>query len=310
MDRLRQALGDSGLTYMGQSYGTLLGPHLRRAVPDPHAGHGARRRHRPGADVRPDHPRAGRGLRGGARPRSSPGAPARPPARGARAGTRRRRCWRCRRRAATAPVPAGGGQRGRAGRALRRAARRALRADGLAAARCGAWPPTRPATARRWSPCPTTTTRSGSTQRRRRRHGHRLPRPPASRDLGVLRLPGRARSRRRHRSSGRCSPGARRAAPCGRRHRRGRSGRWPPRVRRRSWSWAPPTTRPRPTPGRSSVAQELSHGVLLTHDGDDHVAYFYSACVRADVQTYLVSGRRRRRHRVQFVASAPVLSCW
>jgi pimeloyl-ACP methyl ester carboxylesterase len=39
-----------------------------------------------------------------------------------------------------------------------------------------------------------------------------------------------------------------------------------------------------------SVAKELDHGVLLTHDGDDHVAYFYSACVRADVQTYLVSG--------------------
>jgi pimeloyl-ACP methyl ester carboxylesterase len=39
-----------------------------------------------------------------------------------------------------------------------------------------------------------------------------------------------------------------------------------------------------------SVSQELDHGVLLTHDGDDHVAYFYSACVRADVQTYLVSG--------------------
>ncbi len=39
-----------------------------------------------------------------------------------------------------------------------------------------------------------------------------------------------------------------------------------------------------------SVAKELDRGVLLTHDGDDHVAYFYSSCVRADVQTYLVSG--------------------
>jgi pimeloyl-ACP methyl ester carboxylesterase len=37
------------------------------------------------------------------------------------------------------------------------------------------------------------------------------------------------------------------------------------------------------------VAKELSHGVLLTHDGDDHVSYFYSACVRADAQTYLVN---------------------
>ena len=40
-----------------------------------------------------------------------------------------------------------------------------------------------------------------------------------------------------------------------------------------------------------SVAKELDHGVLLTHDGDDHVAYFYSACIRADVQAYLVSGQ-------------------
>jgi pimeloyl-ACP methyl ester carboxylesterase len=40
-----------------------------------------------------------------------------------------------------------------------------------------------------------------------------------------------------------------------------------------------------------SVAKELDRGVLLTHDGDDHVAYFYSACVRADVQTYLVIGQ-------------------
>ena len=39
------------------------------------------------------------------------------------------------------------------------------------------------------------------------------------------------------------------------------------------------------------VATELDRAVLLTHDGDDHVAYFYSACVQADVQTYLVSGQ-------------------
>jgi len=39
-----------------------------------------------------------------------------------------------------------------------------------------------------------------------------------------------------------------------------------------------------------SVAHELAHGVLLTRQGDDHVAYFYSACVREDVQAYLVSG--------------------
>jgi pimeloyl-ACP methyl ester carboxylesterase len=39
-----------------------------------------------------------------------------------------------------------------------------------------------------------------------------------------------------------------------------------------------------------NVSKELDRGVLLTRDGDDHVAYLYSPCVRADVQTYLVSG--------------------
>ena len=39
-----------------------------------------------------------------------------------------------------------------------------------------------------------------------------------------------------------------------------------------------------------NVAQELSHGVLLTRDGVDHVAYFYSPCVRDYVQAYFVSG--------------------
>jgi pimeloyl-ACP methyl ester carboxylesterase len=39
-----------------------------------------------------------------------------------------------------------------------------------------------------------------------------------------------------------------------------------------------------------SVAHELRHAVLLTRDGDDHVAYFYSSCVQGYVQSYLVSG--------------------
>jgi hypothetical protein len=30
--------------------------------------------------------------------------------------------------------------------------------------------------------------------------------------------------------------------------------------------------------------------VLLTRDGDDHVSYFYSACVRSYVQAYFVNG--------------------
>jgi pimeloyl-ACP methyl ester carboxylesterase len=38
-----------------------------------------------------------------------------------------------------------------------------------------------------------------------------------------------------------------------------------------------------------SLASELSQGRLLTVDGSDHVSYFYSSCVRADVLTYLVT---------------------
>jgi pimeloyl-ACP methyl ester carboxylesterase len=36
------------------------------------------------------------------------------------------------------------------------------------------------------------------------------------------------------------------------------------------------------------VAHQLPHGVLVTFKGDDHVAYFYSQCVRDAVQTYFV----------------------
>ena len=52
------------------------------------------------------------------------------------------------------------------------------------------------------------------------------------------------------------------------------------------------TTRDPATPYAWSVslAGELSRGDLLTVEGSDHVSYFYSACVRADVQTYLISG--------------------
>jgi pimeloyl-ACP methyl ester carboxylesterase len=37
------------------------------------------------------------------------------------------------------------------------------------------------------------------------------------------------------------------------------------------------------------LAGELSQGDLLTVEGSDHVSYFYSACVRADVQSYFVN---------------------
>ena len=45
-----------------------------------------------------------------------------------------------------------------------------------------------------------------------------------------------------------------------------------------------------PYPWAVSLSQQLQHGVLLTRDGNDHVAYFYSSCVRAAVQVYLVAG--------------------
>jgi pimeloyl-ACP methyl ester carboxylesterase len=38
-----------------------------------------------------------------------------------------------------------------------------------------------------------------------------------------------------------------------------------------------------------SLAGQLSQGDLLTVDGSDHVSYFYSACVRADVQNYFIT---------------------
>jgi hypothetical protein len=38
-----------------------------------------------------------------------------------------------------------------------------------------------------------------------------------------------------------------------------------------------------------SLSGELSHGDLLTVDGSDHVSYFYSACVRTDVQNYFIT---------------------
>jgi pimeloyl-ACP methyl ester carboxylesterase len=39
-----------------------------------------------------------------------------------------------------------------------------------------------------------------------------------------------------------------------------------------------------------SLAAELSGGVLLTWEGHSHVAYYYSSCVRAAAQAYLIAG--------------------
>jgi hypothetical protein len=38
-----------------------------------------------------------------------------------------------------------------------------------------------------------------------------------------------------------------------------------------------------------NLAHELQRGFLLTWQGEDHVSYFYSACVRNVDQTYLIS---------------------
>ena len=39
-----------------------------------------------------------------------------------------------------------------------------------------------------------------------------------------------------------------------------------------------------------SLAGELSHGVLVTWDGQSHVAYYYSPCIRAIDEAYLIGG--------------------
>ncbi len=91
-------------------------------------------------------------------------------------------------------------------------------------------------------------------------------------------------------------PGLRPAPRMGRGGVRRLAGQGRP-VRRRpaTASGSPPilvigTTRDPATPYAWSVslAAELSKGDLLTVEGSDHVSYFYSACVRADVQTYLL----------------------
>jgi hypothetical protein len=39
-----------------------------------------------------------------------------------------------------------------------------------------------------------------------------------------------------------------------------------------------------------SLAAELTHGVLVGRRGIDHVAYYYSACVRSIDARYLIDG--------------------
>ena len=133
-------------------------------------------------------------------------------------------------------------------------------------------------------------------QRRRRRHRHRLPRPSR------LARPG---------SYGALADCSRRPAPVfGPLLAWGEAGCavWPVPPTRTvgpvAAPGAPPilvmgTTNDPATPyaWAVSVAKELDHGVLLTHDGDDHVAYFYSACVRQTSRPTSSADKRLRRAR-------------
>ena len=225
--------------------------HLRLAVPHPRPGHGARQRHRPRADLRPDDPGPGRGLREHARRRSSPGAPAAPRCPWRPAGDPTTALLALLATAATSPAPAGGGRSWPGPDELYDALLDASTPSRTGRSSARRWPPTPPATAHRSSPCPTHYNTGRLHQRRRRRHGHRLPRPPRVARPGLLRRAGRRRSRPRPRSSGPllawgeagCAVWPVAADAAG-----GAGGR--PRRAARSSSSERRTTRPRPTPGR------------------------------------------------------------
>ena len=289
MDRLRQALGDSGLTYMGQSYGTLLGltyaslfpTHIRAMVLDSVI------------DPALSFDQITQGQAVGfenmlnafftwcAGSASCPWRPAGDPTTALLALLAT---------AATSPAPAGGGDLAGVGQLYDGVARCALLPVGLAAARRGAG---------------------------RRRRRQRRARSSPSRRTTTPAAPPTPTTRPR--------PSTASTIPC--RATWPRTARWPTALKASApvfgpllaWGeagcavWPVPPTRtvgPVAAPGAPpilvvgttndpatpyawavSVAKELDRGVLLTHDGDDHVAYFYSACVRADVQTYLVSGQ-------------------
>ena len=112
---------------------------------------------------------------------------------------------------------------------------------------------------------------------------------PASKDLKAYALLAALIQERRPRCSGRSWPGGKRRVRCGRRRRPERSGR-PRRLGHLPYWWSGTTHDPAtPYQWAVNLSHELSQGVLLTRDGSDHVAYFYSSCVRSYVQTYLVT---------------------
>ena len=283
MDRLRQALGDSGLTYMGQSYGTLLGltyaslfpTHIRAMVLDSVID--------PALSFDQITEGQADGFEGVLDAFFSwcAGSAACP--------------WR----PSGDPTTALLALLTSAQRHRHRAEGAAWRAPGSSTTRCSTrstpsrigrssvrrWRPTPPATARPSSPSRTTTTPAAAPTQT-------TPPPPSTAST----IPCRTTWPR----TGALAFSLSASAPVfGPLLGWGEAGCavWPVPPTRKvgpvAAPGAPPilvvgTTNDPATPyaWAVSVAKELDHGVLLTHDGDDHVAYFYSAvrpCRRPDL---------------------------
>ena len=258
MDRLRQALGDSGLTYMGQSYGTLLGltyaslfpTHIRAMVLDSVID--------PALSFDQITEGQAAGFEGVLNAFFSWCA-ASAACRWRPAGDPTTAVLALLADAETAPAPAGGGSTAGRGTALRRVARLALLGGGLAPAR--RHPGRRRRRQRRAGRGPVEPLQHRRRlQRRRGRHRHRLPRPSRVARPGHVSRSGLCpfdHCSRLRPVAGLGRGGvrglARAADPEGRTG--GRAG-----LRRPSWSWAPPTTRPRPTPGRSAWPRSSTTG--------------------------------------------------
>ena len=283
MDRLRQALGDSQLTYMGQSYGTLLGltyaqlfpTHVRAMVLDGVIDPALTFNQVSQGQAQGFESVLGQFFSLVRRHVSVSVAPIRRPD--------HRVVGAAGRHAGQQPEPDV-----RGGPALRRSPRRALFARRLAPARRHPRRRRGGEHARRLPPCPSTTTPSGSTNADDAVTAIDCLDHPTSHDLasysyladvfkasapvfGPLLAWGQAQ----------CAV-------------------WPAAPTRPvgpvAAAGAPPilvvgTTGDPATPYQWAVdvSHQLARSSLLTVEGDDHVAYFYSGCVRDDVQSYLVS---------------------